>query len=227
MIPFKFSHSALLYIDFQSSTRKTKKFYGQGGWTYFTCHERSLAHLCIFAALLAYAVDMRNRKTLKRNCIIGTLFVIITGTLAHFVYDWSGQNYIAGLFFPVSESTWEHMKLCFFPMLLYSLFMRRRLKGEYPCVTSALLFGTLLGTFLIPVIFYTYTGILGKNYLPLDIATFILSVILAFAAIYRLTLSCKMHCFTFWLFLSVAAMAACFFIFTYNPPNIGIFVSPS
>ena len=163
----------------------------------------------------------------KYYTIFGALFVIIIGTISHFIYEWSGNNFILGLFFPVNESTWEHMKLCFFPMLLYSLFMRRRLKGEYPCVTSALLFGTLLGTFLIPVIFYTYTGILGKNYLPLDIATFILSVILAFAAIYRLTLSCKMHCFTFWLFLSVAAMAACFFIFTYNPPNIGLFISPS
>ena len=150
-------------------------------------------------------------KNLKSALIIGTIFVLITGILSHFVYDWSGQNFIVGFFSPVNESTWEHMKLCFFPMLLYSLFMRRRLKGEYPCVTSALLFGTLLGTFLIPVIFYTYTGILGKNYLPLDIATFILSVILAFAAIYRLTLSCKMRCFTFWLFLSVATMAACFF----------------
>ena len=100
---------------------------------------------------------------LKYYTIAGTIFVIITGSLAHFVYEWSGKNFILGLFFPVSESTWEHMKLCFFPMLIYSLFMNKRLKDDYPCVTTALLSGILLGTFFIPVIFYTYSGILGSN----------------------------------------------------------------
>lgn len=166
---------------------------------------------------------MRNRKTLKRNCIIGTLFVIITGTLAHFVYDWSGQNYIAGLFFPVSESTWEHMKLCFFPMLLYSLYMNRTLKDTNPCITSALPAGILAGTFAIPVLFYAYTGILGRNFLPLDIGVFVISVLLAFLAVYKLTLSCKAGRFTAVLRLAVAVLGLCFLWFTYHPPGIGIF----
>lgn len=164
---------------------------------------------------------------LKHYAIAGTVFVIIAGTLSHFVYEWSGQNFILGFLFPVSESTWEHMKLCFFPMLLYSLFMNERLKDNYPCVTSSLLFGTLFGTFLIPVIFYTYSGILGRSYVPLDIAVFIISVILAFYAVYRLTLSCKARSCPQWLGLSVLVMAVCFLVFTYLPPNIGIFVDPT
>lgn len=160
---------------------------------------------------------------LKLYTIIGTIFVILAGTISHFVYEWSGHNFILGLFFPVSESTWEHMKLCFFPMLLYSLYMNHKLKDDYPCVTSALLFGLLLGTVLIPVIFYTYSGILGQNYLPLDIATFILSVVWAFAAVYRFTLSCRMVSFTFVLKLTVFVMMICFFVFTCFPPDIGIF----
>ena len=98
---------------------------------------------------------------LKSNIIKGILFVSIAGTLAHFVYEWSNNNYILGFFFPVNESTWEHMKLFFFPMLLFSVWMNQKFKEEYPCVTGALLAGTLLGTFLIPVLFYTYSGILG------------------------------------------------------------------
>ena len=162
---------------------------------------------------------------LKCYTIIGTIFVIITGTISHFIYEWSGNNFILGLFFPVSESVWEHMKLCFFPTLIYSFFMNRRLKDNYPCVTSALLLGTLLGTCLIPVFFYTYTGILGRSFLALDIATFVLSVIFAFVAVYKCTLSCKINSFTFALCLLVFGMAVCFFAFTYNPPNIGIFIS--
>ena len=163
---------------------------------------------------------------LKRYTIIGTIFVIITGSISHFIYEWSGNNFILGFFFPVNESTWEHMKLCFFPMLIYSLFMNKKLKDDYPCVASALLSGILLGTFLIPVIFFTYTGILGRNYLPLDIATFIFSVIIAFVTVYKLTLSCKMSSCNSWLGLSVFIMAVCFFVFTYLPPDIGLFIAP-
>ena len=58
-------------------------------------------------------------NSLKSNMILGTVFVLITGTISHFIYDWSGQNYILGLIFPTNESTWEHMKLVFFPMLRF------------------------------------------------------------------------------------------------------------
>ena len=160
---------------------------------------------------------------LKCYTITGIFFVVITGTISHFIYEWSGNNFILGFLFPVNESTWEHMKLCFFPMVLYSYIMNIRLKDDYPCVTSSLLFGILLSAFLVPVIFYTYTGILGRNYLPLDIATFIFSVLLAFLAVYRLTRSCKMHPYTFCLGLCVLITAYCFILFTYNPPRIGIF----
>lgn len=166
-------------------------------------------------------------KKLKHYTITGAIFVIITGTISHFIYEWSGRQFLLGFFFPVSESTWEHMKLCFFPMLIYSCFMNKRWKDAYPCVTSALLFGTLLGTFLIPVIFYTYTGIIGRNYLFLDIATFIISVLLAFLCVYRLTVSCKMFSHTFLLGSLVFVMAICFLLFTYLPPDLGIFIEPS
>ena len=60
-------------------------------------------------------------RLLKRYTMIGILFVLVAGTLAHFLYDWTGRNPVAGLFAPVSESIWEHMKLVFFPSVLYSL----------------------------------------------------------------------------------------------------------
>ena len=126
---------------------------------------------------------------LKRYLIIGTIFVIILGTLSHFFYDWSNNSFVVGFFSPVNESTWEHMKLVFFPMLLFSLFANSKLKSIYPCITSSLLFGILIGTFLIPIFFYTYTGILGYNVFILDLTTFILAVICAFFSVYRLTTS--------------------------------------
>lgn len=163
---------------------------------------------------------------LKSYTIAGAIFVIIIGSVSHFVYDWSGNNFILGFFFPINESTWEHMKLCFFPMLLYSLYMNRKLKYDYPCITSSLLAGILLGTFLIPVLFYTYSGILGRNIMFLDIAVFLISVLFAFASVYKMTLSCRMNVRTVSLQSLILIIAVCFFVFTYYPPKLGIFAIP-
>lgn len=165
-------------------------------------------------------------KRLTRYMIIGSVFVSIFGTLSHFFYEWSDNSIIVGLFSPVNESTWEHMKLLFFPMLLFSIWAIPRLKSDYPCIASSLLSGILLGTALIPVIFYTYTGLLGYNLLALDISTFILSVIIAFYTAYRLTTSCRMQKYSQMLCVAICIVMVCFVLFTFWTPDIGLFASP-
>ena len=128
---------------------------------------------------------------LQSYIIAGILFVLAAGTLSHFLYGWTGNNFIIGLFTPVNESVWEHMKLIFFPMLFYSIFASAKLKADYPYIASSLCFSILIGTLLIPVLFYAYTYILGKNFLVLDIIIFALSTALAFFTVYKLTISCR------------------------------------
>lgn len=36
-------------------------------------------------------------KLWKRYTVIGIIFVLITGSLAHFLYDWTGNNPVVGL----------------------------------------------------------------------------------------------------------------------------------
>lgn len=153
--------------------------------------------------------------------------MIILGTLSHFLYEWTNQNFIISFFVPVNESTWEHMKLLFFPMLLYSCLMIQKFSSIYPCITSSMYFGTLLGTFLIPVIFCTYTGILGYDIFIFDIITFILSVIIAFWTAYKLTLSCRIQDYGLLLHILILIGILCFVLFTYRPPDIGLFAIPS
>jgi len=166
-------------------------------------------------------------KHLKRYTIIGIIFVLILGTIAHFLYNWSGNNYIAGLFTPINESIWEHMKLLFFPMLIYSFLITFKFRKTYSCITSSLCFGILAGTLLIPIFFYAYTSILGKDIFILDIATFILSIILAFWLSYKLTLSCRLEPYAPLLCGLVCILFICFMLFTYNPPEARIFEDPA
>ena len=166
-------------------------------------------------------------KPLKRYTVIGFLFVIITGTLAHFLYEWSGNNAIVGLFTPVNESIWEHMKLLFFPMLLYALFIHAKFYKTYSCISSALCFGISIGTLLIPVFFYAYTAILGKDLFFMDIGIFILSIMIAFWLSYKLTLSCRLESHALLFCTVVCILFVCFMVFTYYPPDFQIFKEPT
>ena len=53
--------------------------------------------------------------------IISTIFIMIVGTLLHFTFGWSNNNPLVGTFSAVNESTWEHLKLLFFPMLISTI----------------------------------------------------------------------------------------------------------
>ena len=163
---------------------------------------------------------------LKRYTIVGAIFVLLIGTLNHFLYDWTGKCWLIGLFTPINESTWEHMKLLFFPMLIIAPVLYNTFKNSHPCIEPALLSGILAGTLLIPVLFYTYTGILGRNYFVLDIATFVLSVIVAFFVTYKYANKCTKKPQTNLLMFVVILFALFFGIFTYFPPNIALFLQP-
>lgn len=166
-------------------------------------------------------------NNLKSYTLAGTIFVLVYGTLSHFFYEWSNDNPLIGLFSPINESVWEHMKLLFFPMLLFTSITILKLKDIYPCITSSFLSGVLLGTGLIPVLFYTYTGILGYNLLFFDICSFIIAVIVAFYFSYKMTLSCNNQKYTNVLRFVVGILLICFILFTFFPPDIALFADPS
>ena len=153
------------------------------------------------------------KKHLKQYTLIGIICFTIAGTLSHFVYEWSGKNPFLALFFPINETTWEHMKLVFFPSIVYATFMAYKLHSLYPHIISALSAGILLGTFSMPVIFYTYTGILGFHTLLFDIVTFLLSVMITFLSTYFFTVSYKLKKPTLWI-SSLIALTFCFFFFS-------------
>lgn len=163
---------------------------------------------------------------LKKFCIIGFFVTTVLGILFHFVYDWTGGGFLIGLFFPVNESTWEHMKLLFFPMFLFALVAGKRIERQYPCIYNAMFTGILVGLALIPTLFYTYSGILGFNVDWVNIAVYVLSVLAAYPVVYRVALICKNKEAKV-LRIVMYALVVAFMVFTVYPPEIGIFQVPS
>lgn len=164
-------------------------------------------------------------NTLKRFCIVGAVITILLGILSHFVYEWTGGNFLIGLFFPINESTWEHMKLVYFPMLLVTLVAGKFLQEKYPCIYDALFLGTFVGLGLIPVLFYTYEGILGFNVDWINIAVYIISVMIAYFAVYKVASNCKPRNSKLIRLVYYAFLLA-FMVFTVYPPKIGLFMAP-
>ena len=156
----------------------------------------------------------------------GFAVTTLGGTLLHFLYDWTGGSILIAPFSGVNESTWEHMKLLFWPLFLFALVQRLFFKDQenYWCVKLA---GILLGLALIPVLFYTYNGVFGKSPDWINIAIFYISVLLVFLfewwAFKQNWLQCKCPQLAF---VAICLIGVLFVVFTFAPPQIPLFQDP-
>ena len=157
--------------------------------------------------------------------LFGAVFCIIVGSLSHFFYEWTHFHPAAGFISPVSESTWEHMRLLFFPSFLYFLWEYKKYSSSSKDLLTARTLGLFCGLAFIPVSFYTYTGVIGKGFFPVDIAIFAVSVFLTFYASTRF-LAHPLKLTTFTAFLLLFALLAAFLTFTFFPPHIQLFLDP-
>ena len=73
------------------------------------------------------------KKLFTRTPVIGFLFTAILGTLLHFAFDLLGSLPVVALFAPVNESIFEHMKLLFVPLFVFSLLEYLFAKEKQPC----------------------------------------------------------------------------------------------
>ena len=158
----------------------------------------------------------------------GFLFVCAAGTALHFLYQWSGENQVAAAFSAVNESTWEHMKLLFFPLFLFSVVQVWVLGGYSRGFWPAKALGILLGLALIPALYYTYTGALDVSVMWVDIAIFFVAAAAAFLAETRMLARdwrCRGGARASALVL-LLLLSAAFVLCTFVPPRFPLFRDP-
>ena len=158
--------------------------------------------------------------------LAGFAVTSLLGTLLHFLYDLTGGSALIAPFSGVNESTWEHMKLLFWPLLIFAfiewLFFRDR--EEFWCVK---LRGTLLGLSLIPLIFYLYNGVIGKSPDWINIAIFFISAAAAYVYETRQFSSGRARCKNPRLaIIMLCVLATMFIVFTFATPTLAIFRDP-
>ncbi len=157
---------------------------------------------------------------------LGFIVTAALGTLLHFLYDWTG-NVVVATFSAVNESTWEHMKLLFFPQFLvavgqYSIFGRNI--ADFWCIK---LRSTLLGLALIPMLFYTLRGIFGTTPDWINIGIFFVAAATTYLYETHQFKQPRTPCPNArWAFAAFLLVSAAFAVFTFRPPQIPLFQDP-
>ena len=167
------------------------------------------------------------KRSLSFWQFVGFVFTSVVGTLLHFLYEWTGESVIVGLFSAVNESIFEHMKLLFFPMLLFAFIEAKYIGEEYDNFWCAKLVGILVGVGLIPVIYYTYTGIFGVNADWFNIIIFFITAAISYMVETRIMESgrCSFIQPNLAKFILII-IASVFIVFTFFPPKIPLFEDP-
>ena len=164
------------------------------------------------------------KRKLQYLEILGALFVIIIGSIFHFVFEWSNQWLPLGAITPVNESVWEHLKLVFWPLVFFSIIEYFSLKSEVNNFILSKLTAILIAEIKILVTFYSYTAILGTEILLVDILSFIIGVILGYLVSYKLLKFRKTPKWTtIFSFIVIILLGIIFVVFTYFPPEIPLF----
>lgn len=166
------------------------------------------------------------KRSLSLWQVGGMTFSAILGTLLHFLYDWTNLSFLMPIS-AINESTWEHMKLLFFPTFIYAIIQSVFFLREYPQFWRVKVIGISVGLILVPVLFYTYNGALGKSPDWFNILSFFIALGGGYFVEYLLFKHTKKNSkfqviSIIWLFV----IATLFIVFTFKPLNLPIFISP-
>jgi len=168
---------------------------------------------------------MFKMKSLKRWRFAGIIALIIFGFLLHYLYSWTGNSKIIGLFVPVNESVWEHLKLGYWSLVLFSFVEFSQIKYRVNNYYFAKLIGILSLETIIILIFYGYTFIIGKNILLIDILSYVIGAIVCQYLTYIFLQLKPLSKFTDKISLAAfIAVGILFGVTTYYPPHIAIFM---
>lgn len=157
---------------------------------------------------------------------LGILWIIIIGSLFHFTYKWSNNNIIVGMFSPVNESVWEHLKLGYWSLILYSIieypFIKKYINNFF--LGKALGIATLEATIII--IFYSYTAITKKNILWIDISSYVVGAILCQLVSRSIIKKKASKTFETAGLILLILIGFVLIFFTFYPPKFPIFMDP-
>jgi len=170
------------------------------------------------------------QKPIRNWIFYGVPAAFILGTVLHFLYDWTGKSTVAGIFSPVNESIWEHLKLPFWPLLIWWI-VGYFLLGKKGGASRARWFSAAAVSLWVSVLFvivvhYTYEGVFGGDTMLVDILAMLAGIALGQLLAYNLykrNPDMKGGFFILAL-IAILLLLAAIVAFTFAPPKIPLFM---
>lgn len=166
----------------------------------------------------------RELKLFGKEFLIDIVAISIIGTLLHFLYEFSGKNFLVAIFSAVNESVWEHIKIAVIPTYIVALAKMWIIEERKCNLWSSLFFKVITIIILIPTFFYSYQAITKIESVVIDIIIFYISIICSELIEYfvqnRFKISSKNEDVFKYLNLF---MIITFIVFTFIPPRFEIF----
>lgn len=153
------------------------------------------------------------------------VFIGLVGASLHFTFELSNfSSLVVAYFSAVNESTWEHLKMVFFPGLLFALieytYVREQVNNYIIAKTASLFVMPLI----ITVGWYIYAPLLGRSFYPMDLFLFYLAVFIGQIVSYKLLTHPPLEKqYTQYAIGVFAALFIAFSMFTFFPPTIFLF----
>ena len=157
----------------------------------------------------------------------GVFFIFFAGSLLHFAYDWLGRNPAVAVFAAVNESVWEHLKLAFWPSVVYACVEFPPLKRQ----SGNFVFGKAAGILTMPAmiagLFYGYTAVLGHHVLRVDILIFFVGIAAGRGVSWVILRSAgERKSLNVIGVVVLLVLAGAFVVFTFAPPEVAPFRDP-
>lgn len=175
---------------------------------------------------------MKKRDYRIKFLLLNTAILGGAAALVHMAYEVSEKITVIGLFAPVNESVWEHLKIMFFPNLIWWIVMYFVKKKSCAVVLRSWIFAAALSLLAAPLLvlllFYAYTGAFGGPSIAVDIALTFVGYFLALALSFHVYKRAKPPAALAVLLSSaaVAALLIAFISFTFFPPRLPLFSDP-
>ena len=158
---------------------------------------------------------------MKKRFWIAFFLTALAGAGLHFVYELCPLP-IVGLFAPVNESVWEHLKLFFWPFLA-AAFVLTRGQADGQRAWSGFLLAELLMPLLCMGGFYTLAAGFGVEALWVDLALYTVTMAAGFRLAYRRMLDGTAAWAAGVLVIAVGLYGAALILFTMAPPLLPVF----
>jgi hypothetical protein len=168
------------------------------------------------------------KDPIRKYELIGTGVIFGLGAVMHFAFEWSGELKPIAVFAAVNESVWEHLKLAYWPTLLYAAIEYRTVR-EF---TNNFIIAKSAGIYVVPAaitaLFYGYTAITGSDNLIADISIFAAAVALGQLVSYKI-LSRRRLPRPLYLtgLVALISLGVIYAAFTFYPPQLPIFRDPN